>query len=274
MLITILLVPGMALATEQPLGEADQNMTDERLEFIALYNSLFPDADVSDETKLKIIKNMLEAKPIPLPVPENQPELGNKTATLLIAINNATDSETRKEKQKVGQNDDSNAKAGLVAEKFHKSPTVWKELLNAFTESRDDLQVKPVSHKTYDYKVGAKYFCSCYNALVVCKSSWVYNNTNAGSLVPLPKATLPSYASGGFLETAHSVQYIGGHQPQREQVDSWVSVKDGSKWVATCHADHTFTWKTNYKKWTYIVCSPVASGPEREVYSTLGIDME
>ena len=242
----------------------------------ALYDLLFPDSNVPDEIKDQILENLQNSEPIPVPIPINQKEIGEKASKLIVSINEDVNLETKAGKQhELDLMTIDMLRAGVViAEKYEQDPTVWKQLLEEFETDEGEYPIRNVLHRIYDFNVGVKYFYSCHTGLLVCNSSWLYSNALDGSLVSPPSATLPSIASPGYLEIANKIKYIGEHPPQTKQVDSWVSVKtsDGA-WVASCHSDPTFTWNYNYQSATFFVCSPLASGADRTVYSSIVVGL-
>lgn len=270
----VLLVP-IGLINAQSLE--NQNVNEQQIsvsdtqdaEPIALYDLIFPDSNVSNETKHAIIEYLQSPDPpIMIPIPDNQIELGKKAASLIKSINSETDPQIKSTKQR--QLDEMTIpmlRAGLVvAEKYTEDPNVWQELLGAFENNKDTSKITTVSHRSTDYEIGIKYTYSCYAGFIVCNSSWMFTPASVGELYRPTSVTLPSVASPGFLEPIQSVRYLGQHPPQSEEVRTWINVRSGSDWVAHCENDRIFTWSYNsqIKKW--VLCSPIASGADRVVF--------
>ena len=211
----------------------------------ALYDLLFPNSNVSNSLKQKILDSLNYTNPTPIPVYEGQEELGMKAATLAREISLESDPKIKAQKQsELDKMTIPLLKAGLVvADKYKQDPDVWRYLLDEFTEKSDEgAKVTNISHRTYDYKVALKHHYYCQYGWLLCKTPYIEDHITEGSLTAPAGHIFPSHTfRNAFVETFTKIQYIGEHFPQTENVNHWISVKSGNAWVGTCSHSKIFT---------------------------------
>ena len=112
-----------------PAGASAGNQT-----AVQLYDSWFPQADVPDAIKERVVDHMLNAQSIPVSSPDGQEELGQQAADLIIEINSTTDEALKEQKQReLDLMTVDLLKVGIVvAEKYREDPAMWDELMEEF----------------------------------------------------------------------------------------------------------------------------------------------
>lgn len=133
------LAVSVAMISVQPMPAAEPGPAEGgQLQGIALYDSLFPDADVPDALKMKVIDSMLNAPHVELSVPEGQEELANRAVELMMIIEATTDEELREQKQReLDEMTVPMLEAGLViADKYRQDPDKWDALLEEYSDYR------------------------------------------------------------------------------------------------------------------------------------------